>query len=388
MTKVLVLRKECFGGTLFDVETGKRIYINHNEFNFAEKKGVLDEFLVKKSNMNGTVKIVNPSWIPSINFSAPDTAFFEVTHACNLHCTHCLNSSGIKYKDELSLENRLLLIKELALMGTQEIRFTGGEPLVLKEIKTLLSHASSHNLRTSIGTNAILATKSKVREIAQYLDMAIISLDGMETQHDLIRGAGTFQKAITGLKNFREKGIEIRVNAVIMKSNINEVINLAEFLSTIQVPLFIRRLIPSGRSFHMTKEMLNKKDYEDVRRKLSFLINNKGDLIQGHYINEKNITPRISLPFNRNSCSAGHRGIVILPNGKIHICGFIASLGMDPIGNIREEPLSLIWKRLIKSDYVDSLKEILNNFNKHSGILCTNCLAISLALSGTKEVVK
>lgn len=63
------------------------------------------------------------------------------------------------------------------------------------------------------------------------MNSAVVSLDGTREIHDSIRGKGNFDNAMRGLKCLIEANIDVRVNSVIMKNNINEVIELAKTLN-------------------------------------------------------------------------------------------------------------------------------------------------------------
>jgi MoaA/NifB/PqqE/SkfB family radical SAM enzyme len=383
---VLKLRRECFGGTLFDIFSGKRVYVSNDEFeNIAHNQNLNDH--LSSIGMTGNVDIIEPAWIPKFNFSAPDTVFFEVTRACNLRCVHCFNNSGSKLRNELTQEKRLAVINDLAKTGVHEIRFTGGEPMALNGIEELLSCATSLRLRISMGTNAVLATTGKVAGLARFLHMAVVSIDGTKEQHDLIRGKGTFKKTMEGMENFLSQGVKVRVNTVIMQSNISDTIELAKYLYDRGIPLFIRRLIPSGRAWDMSREMLSKDDYENVRIQLLSYLEDPRGLTQGHYLGEeKAVQTMIPLPFQRNNCSAGHRGMVILPTGDIHTCGFLGPLGEKPVSKVPDESMAVIWKRLLMSDHISSLEKNLVPHNRCSAGPCTNCLAIALATQVNKQL--
>ncbi|MBI2409648.1 radical SAM protein [Candidatus Kaiserbacteria bacterium] len=329
--------------------------------------------------MNGSIDVTTPAWIPDFNFSAPDTVFFEVTRACNLRCSHCLNASGVRSMDELTQKQRLSMIDDLAETGVQEIRFTGGEPMILDGLGELLARATALNLRTSMGTNAVLATEKNVHRFARFLHMAIVSIDGMEDRHDSIRGRGAFRRTMAGMENFLSYSIKVRVNTVIMRSGIHDTVALAEHLYNRGIPLFVRRLVPSGRATDMLSEVLNKEEYEQVCVQLKPYLADPRGLTQGHYLNERALETRIRLPFRRSSCSAGHRGMVTLPNGNMQTCGFLGSLGEPSVGKVPDESLATIWKRLLVSNHIASLEDNLAIHNQYSTGPSTNCLAIALS---------
>lgn len=229
------------------------------------------------------------------------------------------------------------LIKDLADAGIQEIRFTGGEPLLYKKIYELIDLSSRLGIYTSLGTNGTLLFKDVVEKLKDAgLNKVVISIDGTKDIHDLIRGEGTYDKAMSGLKYIQEIGIKTRINSVIMRSNMNEVIELAKELHKMKINLFIRRFIESGRGTELQNNMLSKEDYDYVRTQLHYELSS-GPYVNGHYLrNDEGIIPRIKLPFEIKGCKAGQRALAIMPDGDVHLCGFLAAQGFKAVGNIRE----------------------------------------------------
>lgn len=376
-----LLRKEAFGGTLSNAISGKRVYIDQDEYRLVEEAGLipdgLRDELQAKSNK---VMICKPDILPISNFSAPDTIFFEITRACNLLCTHCFNSSGKRLAQELTDDQRTYILDDLSRAGAQEVRFTGGEPLVVSSIFKYISQIRVQGLRASIGTNAALIDMNVAKKLAQAgLNAAITSIDGMEQRHDFIRGEGSFQKTLNGIKSLLDVGIPVRVNIVAMRSNMGEIPAIVEYFFRQNIPVMIRRLIPSGRADNMTKEMLTREDYALLRDKLQIFLSDKRGIVRGHYLQDDAPVTRIKLPFERRSCSAGHRGLVVLPNGLVQTCGFLGPLGETSIGDLKVESLSSLWQRLNESQHIVSLQSLLPIYNSTTCGPRTNCLAIALA---------
>ena len=264
--------------------------------------------------------------------------------------------------------------------GVQEIRFTGGEPLVLQELFELLSFSSRLGLRNSIGTNATLITKDCSKYLADTgLNLAVVSIDGIETVHNKIRGQGSFVKAMQGIYFLKSRDISVRVNTVVMRSNVAEIISLVEFFFKQEIPLFLRRFIPAGRSNNSANEMLTNDEYDNLRKSLEPYIADGRNLVQGHYLHEQKTKTRIDLPFVRQRCSVGNRGLVILPNGKVQTCGFLGPIGEQHIGHFPTESLKDVWKRLLESSHVQSLCNSLAEYNAQTNGPRTNCFAIAIA---------
>lgn len=376
-----LLRRESFGGTLFSVKRGKRIYINHDEYLEMKLSSCITQALANELGEDIVpVVITEPQHLPNDNFSAPDTVFLEVTRACNLHCIHCFNASGKQLPKQLSHTQFESVIEDLVSSGVQEIRFTGGEPMVVSGIISLIRRASELGIRTSMGTNAALINDDKAGALAKAgLRAGIISFDGLESRHDQIRGKGSFKLAIDGLERLRQYNISVRVNIVVMRSNLSDISKLIKFLHEIGVSVFIRRLILSGRASATPNEMLTSTEYSELRKSLQTYLDDPKNLVDGHSLKERRVQMRITLPFTRKDCSAGHRGLIILPDGRIQTCGFLGPLGETSIGRVLKEHMADIWQRLNMSNHIEDLEKNLEPYNQNTVGPSTNCLAVALA---------
>jgi heme biosynthesis protein (nirJ-2) len=371
------IREEVFGGTLMDVKTGKRVYITKKELKNILNNNIFPKDLqyLNKDNLN--IKFTKLTKKIGNMFSFFDIVYLELTRACNLKCIHCLNNSGIKQKDELTKEDLLKLIKNFSSHGVQEIRFTGGEPLLFNGIYDLIRFATEEGICTSLGTNGTLVTKEVAKKLKESgLKKVVVSIDGNKKTHDKIRGRKNYQKAMHGLKYLQKNGINVRVNSVIMKSNMEDVIKLAKKMSRKKITIFIRRFISSGRGKHLENNMLNKKDYDYVRNKLQKELAKK-TYVNGHYLrNDEGVNPRIKLPFVIRGCKAGQRAITILPNGDINLCGFLAAQDFPKVGNIKElDDFLDFWILINKNDHLLNLRNNLDKYNKLLNVQETYCLA-------------
>lgn len=366
------IRKESFGGTLFNLENGKRTYITEQELN-----EIKNESTTKDENNNIKFTFIDAKDIN--HFSFADIAFIEVTRACNLRCKHCLNNSGRVMENQLTTEEIYKLINDLANAGIQEIRFTGGEPLVHKDIYKMIELATKLGIYVSIGTNGTLIDKQTAQKLKEAgLKKAVTSLDGTQEKHDSIRGKGNYEKTVTSIRYLQEQGIKIKVNSVIMRSNMDDVIMLVKELNKMKIDTLIRRFIESGRGVQLENNTLSKEDYDYVRNELDYELKND-PYIRGHYIrlNDEARDKKINLPFEiKKGCKAGQRALVITPNGDIHFCGFLAAQNFPPIDNVRNvQNWNEFWNNLQKQNRLNNLEMNLDRYNKIPHIQPTNCLA-------------
>lgn len=375
----LNIREEFFGATLNNIEIGKREYITKEElYNIMENGIFFKDSLGLKITGSPKIKFT-PLVKRKFNngFSFPDIAYIELTRKCNLKCQHCLNDSGKQMKDEMTLDELLTLIKTLADLGLQEVRLTGGEPLLFNGIYDLIKISKENGLYVSLGTNGTLITESVAKKLRDAgLDKAVVSIDGTEEMHDRIRGNGNYKKAIDGLMNLKKQGIVVRINSVIMKSNMDDIIKFAKNVDALNIPLFIRRFIESGRGEQLINNTLTKEDYDYIREQLKNEITD-GQYVNGHYLrNDEGIHSRIKLPFEIKGCKAGQRAIAIMPDGSINLCGFLAAQGFENIANIRQIDNWIdFWDNLQTQDKLHYLREKLDSYNSTPNIQETYCLA-------------
>src|SRR6266853_6711879 len=99
--------------------------------------------------------------------SAPITVTWEITAACNIACVHCLSASGKRRPRELTTQQSLALVDELAEMQVFQIHFGGGEPFIYPGIWQVLEHSRERGLVMCVSTNGTLITPERARRLAQ-----------------------------------------------------------------------------------------------------------------------------------------------------------------------------------------------------------------------------
>jgi molybdenum cofactor biosynthesis enzyme MoaA len=152
-------------------------------------------------------------YVPSVSL---DTLWFQVAGTlCNLKCTHCfISCSPTNHNHEmLTLEQVRGRLAEAASLGVREYYFTGGEPFMNTQILTILEEALAQG-PVSVLTNGLLLTPERCRKLkalsdgSEYSLDIRISIDGYSAGvNDPIRGAGTFEKILAGVRNLAEAGL-------------------------------------------------------------------------------------------------------------------------------------------------------------------------------------
>src|SRR3989338_2138005 len=165
---------------------------------------------------------------------APKKVGIDITNECNLRCRYCshFTSAGEVARD-LPTEEWLEFFGELNRLAVMNVCLLGGEPFYRKDLKEIIEGIVKNRMRFSILTNGTLITD----DIAEYIAMtgrcgyAQVSIDGsIPTTHDALRGAGSFLKAIEGIRILKRHKIHLTVRVTIHRKNVNELSSIARFL--------------------------------------------------------------------------------------------------------------------------------------------------------------
>jgi len=250
------------------------------------------------------------------------------------------------------------------------ISFSGGEPLARKDFLEVAKYAADKEFYVSVASNGTLITKTvaqKMREAGvQYVE---ISLDGFEETHDEFRGMpGSWKRAVEGIKNYVEVGLDTGVATTATHYNLKEIPKLVEFVENeLHVKRFIVfNFIPVNRGKEIADQDLTPKEREelldflyskliDSNRKLDVFSTAPqyavtsykfafGPMVATHFMNRdalemlKGRTKSLTEFIGR--CGAGRLYCGMEPNGDIVPCVFIPV----KVGNIREQSLVKIWR--------------------------------------------
>ena len=187
-----------------------------------------------------------------LKLQAPFLVVWNYTDACNLRCKHCYQRAGKMSKDELSLEERLNIVDQLADNDVVAIAFSGGEALLRDDFWEVARYASGKGLYLSLATNGTLLTKDVVRRLkdvgVQYFEISLDSVD--PAKHDAFRGvAGAWERTVAGIKNVvAQDGAYSCIANTLTNENYRELDDLVAFSRKLGVNrTLIFNFIPVGR---------------------------------------------------------------------------------------------------------------------------------------------
>lgn len=169
----------------------------------------------------------------------PILVVWEPTAKCNLQCYMCTyyGKEGIKpdTSKELDTEHAKAMLFNIARRMRPVtwpmkpyLGITGGEPFIRQDLIELLRYAKSVGFNTGVTTNATLLNENKIIELSDCVDQIKVSLDYHEEIKSKIHGTqGTFKKVIENIKLLKRYEIPTSINCVILKENIDHLVEIA-----------------------------------------------------------------------------------------------------------------------------------------------------------------
>jgi 12,18-didecarboxysiroheme deacetylase len=197
-----------------------------------------------------------PSHLLQFSKDKRPVVVWNVTRRCNLKCVHCYAHAKNTSFD----------------FGSPVMLFSGGEPLVRKDLPQLAAYAVEKGMRAVISTNGTLITPEMARNLKEIgLSYVGISLDGMEEINDRFRGvSGAFHSALAGIKNSQAAGIKVGLRFTINKFNVNEIPKIFQLLEEMDIPrVCFYHLVYAGRGTELIKEDLT---HEGTRAAVDLII--------------------------------------------------------------------------------------------------------------------
>jgi radical SAM protein with 4Fe4S-binding SPASM domain len=197
---------------------------------------------------------------------------WNVTRRCNLRCRHCYASSADRpYPGELSTDEALSVIDDLAEARVPVVLFSGGEPLMRDDVFVLSRRAVERGMRAVLSTNGTLLTPDTVRTVKdQGFSYIGVSLDGTRETHDRFRGvAGAFDRSLAAIRAARDAAVRVGVRFTVTRQNQHDLPYLLDLLEHEDIPRFcMYHLAFSGRGKRIAPETLAP---EDARRVMDLL---------------------------------------------------------------------------------------------------------------------
>ena len=152
------------------------------------------------------------------------------TRRCNLKCLHCYSLTGPREREEVVASILLNAITDASRAGYGVASFSGGEPLLYKELDSLLRQAHDCGMITTVTTNGMLLDERKLETLRGAADLIAISLDGKPKSHNIMRASKqAFAGMLARLEGLRASEIPFGFIFTLTQYNLDELDWVASF---------------------------------------------------------------------------------------------------------------------------------------------------------------
>jgi 12,18-didecarboxysiroheme deacetylase len=214
-----------------------------------------------------------PSHLLQFSKDKKPVVVWNMGRRCNLKCVHCYaQSKDIEYKNELTTQQGKDLIDDLAQFGAPVILFSGGEPIMRKDLPELAQYARSKGMRAVISTNGTLIDRKMAKVLKDIgLSYVGVSLDGMRETNDKFRGMkGAFDAALNGMRNCLAEGVKVGLRFTINKKNVKDIPAIFDLLEKEKIPrVCFYHLVYAGRGSKLVEQELS---HEESRKTLDLIM--------------------------------------------------------------------------------------------------------------------
>jgi MoaA/NifB/PqqE/SkfB family radical SAM enzyme len=301
------------------------------------------------------------SYYTNIPIARPEFATIALTIRCNSRCLICTHwKEPVERSRELQLDDFKNLIQQLDEFGVEKIDFSGGEPLVRKNVLLeCIKFAHSRDMETYLTTNALtIGDRTAEQLVSSGIRYINISLDGASPEtHDYLRGVpGSFSRALSAIdllkKHIKKHNAEAEISLATVITNTN----LEELKDIHKLTLEYDLCGVTYNPYVLDNVYWRRKDYDSdefwvPQERISILKSVIAELIQlkrehGKIHNSTEVLELVPLYFEKKRmfksgrCLAGYRNIYIDPYGAVQVCG------KGPGLSINNRSINDIWNSL------------------------------------------
>ena len=279
-----------------------------------------------------------------MNTFRPFALLAELTYRCPLHCPYCSNPTQYPAGEGLATDVWRRVIREAAALGVLHVGFSGGEPLLRRDLAELVAEARDAGLYTNLITSAVGLDDGRARELqAAGLDSVQISFQEADAEMaDRIAGTRAHAHKLAAVDAVRASGMALSVNVVLHRATVArlpEIIAFAASLGAERLELanvqyygwgFVNRagLLPTREQVATAFQIATEAQAQYKGRMEIFYV------LPDYY--ETRPKPCMN--------GWGRRYVTVNPVGDVLPCPTAAGIPGMRFENVRERSLDWIWK--------------------------------------------
>ena len=294
----------------------------------------------------------------------------SVTDRCDLRCTYCMaeDVTFLSRQEVLSIEEIINLIDIFNELGVKKFRLTGGEPLVRKNIITIIEHLFKLKQQNKIIEHTLTTNGTNLSKYAKVLkengmERINVSLDSLDPdKYREVTKHGDLNKVINGIYTANEEGIKIKINTVLTQNfNEEEVFDIINWCKKYKFDISLIEIMPIGsigeKRFNQYLSM--KKFEENLISKLNLTPSKFRTNGPSRYYTDNSSETKIGIisAISHNFCDTCNR-VRLTCTGKLFMC-----LGQNDYVDLKYALRNLSKIDIIKQiEYAMSIKPKKHNF--------------------------
>jgi len=303
---------------------------------------------------------------------------WHITQRCNQACKHCY-AAGEQFRGEATPQETIRIIDRILSLKKDfnlRVTLTGGEPLLRADVFEIASSLSENDVPISLTTNGTLVEKNIDKIINSGIMQIQVSIDGMRSVHNYLRGFNAFDSAIQALRLIKRENLLPSVMTTVNGCNFKQVPEIIDLVRSLNIPLLgIQRFVPTGRGAGFKNLALTPENCRDL---LKYIMSKKKELKDEICIVTPDPLKVLIDKREATGCPIGKNILALTPNGDMHPC---CKLPIS-LGNIISREFHEIWNSKIMDTmrYGGNLKGKCGRCEQRE--ICRGCRGAAYATYG------
>lgn len=390
-SKNIRMRREHFGGIVFNTRTGAMVEVDREAFvlltkmreyhstafSFIPKADIRKDDPVKRGNsilktlvdlgiiettdaaLNSEAFVFHAttaalrdiikttSWPVGPHLSAPETVHWAITYQCANHCADCYTARNHhQYAAAMNTRDALRTVDLLAEWGVFQLAIGGGEPLLRPDLPDLTQHACENGLIVHLTTGQDQVELSLLKKLAAGLTCLQIGIKSEQLTASPESEALRLSRLVQQAKDLR---IQPGANLIMQRTTLNQLSYLVELLAEIGFErIVLLRYKPPAQVYRWenekpTPEMLL--ELERLLPQLQFIYPHIRFRVDcGLSFMQRHLKPAAAAMAGIHGCTAAQRILAITPDGSVFPCSQLVQPSFSA-GNIRHDDPTVLWSQ-------------------------------------------
>jgi pyrroloquinoline quinone biosynthesis protein E len=270
----------------------------------------------------------------------------ELTYRCPLKCPYCSNPLELaRFRKELDTATWERVLAEAASLGVVQVHFSGGEPLVRRDLAELVRRARQLDLYSHLSTGATVADEATLGRLKEAgLDAVQISLqDARPAENDWLAGAPSFEQKCRAIEAARRLGFPVTLNVVLHRHNLDRLQEIIDLASTLQIErLELAHVQYTGWAFANRAALLpSREQFERARavvEQARAVLNGRPEIVH--------VLPDYFQQYPKACLHGwGRVFLTVAPDGAVLPCQTARDIAGLEFPNVRDAALEDIWFR-------------------------------------------